>query len=80
MPVLRDQGRGALLALGQDHPLPDGNKRCAFLATVEFVERHGRTWLPAAGDPDETDRMIRAAASGQISEADFRDWIAARCG
>jgi death-on-curing protein len=23
----------------KNHPLPDGNKRCAFLATIEFVER-----------------------------------------
>lgn len=66
--------------LVKNHPLPDGNKRCAFLATVEFVERNGRTWLPAPGDPGETDEVIRAAAGGQISEADFRDWIAARCG
>ena len=64
--------------LVKNHPLPDGNKRCAFLATVEFVERNGRTWLPAPGDPDETDHVIRAAASGEMSEADFRDWIAAR--
>lgn len=66
--------------LVKNHPLPDGNKRCAFLATVEFVERNGRTWLPAPGDPDETDLVLRAVASSEISESDFREWIAARCG
>jgi death on curing protein len=66
--------------LVKNHPLPDGNKRCAFLATVEFVERNGRTWLPAGDDPRETDRMIRGVESGDISQADFREWIAARCG
>jgi death-on-curing protein len=66
--------------LVKNHPLPDGNKRCAFLATVEFVERNGRTWVPAPGDPDETDRVIRAVASGDLSEGDFRDWIAEGCG
>jgi len=66
--------------LVKNHPLPDGNKRCAFLATVEFAERNGRTWLPAPGDPEETDQVIRAVASGEMSQADFRDWIAARCG
>ena len=30
--------------------------------------------------PDETDQVIRAAASGEVSEGTFRDWIAARCG
>ncbi len=54
--------------LVKNHPLPDGNKRCAFLATVEFVERNRRTWIPAPGDPDETDRVIRAVASGDLSE------------
>ncbi len=66
--------------LVKNHPLPDGNKRCAFLATVEFVERNRRAWVPAPGDPDETDRVIRAVASGELSEGDFRDWIANRCG
>lgn len=66
--------------LVKNHPLPDGNKRCAFLATVEFVERNGRRWLGAPGDPEETDQVIRAVASGEVSQADFRDWIAARCG
>ena len=66
--------------LVKNHPLPDGNKRCGFLATVEFVERNGRTWVSASGDPDETDRVIRGIASGELSETDFRDWISARCG
>jgi death-on-curing protein len=66
--------------LVKNHPLPDGNKRCAFLATVEFVERNGRTWVPAPGDPDETDQVIRGVASSELSQADFREWIAARCG
>jgi hypothetical protein len=50
------------------------------LATVKFVNRNGRTWLPAPGDPDETDQIICAVASGAASEADLRDWMAARCG
>lgn len=66
--------------LVKNHPLPDGNKRCAFLATVEFVERNGRAWVPAPGDPDETDEVIRAVASDTLSDDDFRRWIVERCG
>ncbi len=66
--------------LVKNHPLPDGNKRRAFLATVEFVERNGRTWIPAPGGPDETDHVIRGIASGEVGESEFRDWIAQRCG
>ena len=54
--------------LVKNHPLPDGNKRSAFLATVEFVERNGRTWMHAPGDPDETDHVIRGIASGAIGD------------
>lgn len=30
--------------LARHHALPDGNKRTAFLAMVEFVERNGHEW------------------------------------
>ncbi len=66
--------------LVKNHPLPDGNKRCAFLATIEFVERNGGSWIPAPRDPDETDDMIRGIAGGEVSQVEFRDWIAQRCG
>jgi death-on-curing protein len=64
----------------KNHPLPDGNKRCAFLATVDFVERNGRTWLAAPGDPDETDTVFRAAASNAMTETEFAAWIERRIG
>ncbi len=40
------------------------------LASTGLVERNPRTWVPAPGDPDETDRVIRAVASGDLSEGD----------
>ena len=63
--------------LVKKHPLPDANKRCAFLATVEFVEHAGRTWQPAPGDPDETDQAICAVASSAVAQVEFGAWIAA---
>jgi hypothetical protein len=50
------------------------------LATVEFVGRNGRTWVPASLDPDETDHAIRGIAGDEMSEVAFRDWIAQRIG
>jgi death on curing protein len=64
--------------LVKNHPLPDGNKRCAFLATIEFVERNGRRWERAPRDPDETDQVIRAAAASEIAENEFARWISER--
>jgi death-on-curing protein len=66
--------------LVKNHPLPGGNKRCAFLATVEFVERNGRSWTGALGDPDETDRVIRGVAADELDETAFRAWIEERIG
>lgn len=67
--------------LVKNHPIA-GRKQALRVPghAVDFVERNGSTWLPAPGDPDETDQVTRAAAGGELSEADFRDWIAARCG
>lgn len=66
--------------LVKNHPLPDGNKRCAFLATEDFVERNGRTWLPAPGDPDATDQVIRAAARPHPAQRGPSDRGVGGCG
>ena len=62
----------------RNHPLPDGNKRTAFLALVEFVERNGRRWADNERDPDESVAMIEAVAAGTISEAQLGVWIRSR--
>lgn len=59
----------------RNHPLPDGNKRVAFLCLVEFVERNGRGWPKSERDPDEAVAMIEAAAAGALSEAQLAAWI-----
>lgn len=64
--------------LTRNHPLPDGNKRCAFLATVEFVRRNGLTWQRSPRDPDDTDAVIRGVAAGDTTEVELRTWIAER--
>lgn len=59
--------------LARHHCLPDGNKRTAFLALVEFVERNGHTWhVP---DEDEAVDTMLTAAAGTISERDFITWV-----
>lgn len=66
--------------LVKNHPLPDGNKRCALLSLIEFVERNGRVWLDSERDPSETVDAIEGAASGAISEVAFQQWVASRLG
>jgi death-on-curing protein len=74
--------KAAVLAghIAKNHPLPDGNKRVAFLAMVELLERNGYEWTPPPGDEDGeiTDRVIRAVAASDLSEetiAELTDWI-----
>ena len=64
----------------RNHPVPDGNKRTAFLALVEFVERNGHRWDASEGDPDESVAMIEGAAAGSLSEAQLAAWIRSRVG
>ena len=54
--------------------MPDGNKRTAFLAMVEFAERNGLTWLPF--DEDDVVETMLAVAAGSLMEPDFVEWVA----
>lgn len=63
----------------QDHPLPDGNKRTAFLCMVEFIERNGGQLELAAEDtPDLVADVLVDLAAHRISEQDFVDWVSRR--
>lgn len=64
--------------LVKNHPLPDGNKRAAFLSLLEFVMVNGRRWERHPDDPHETDAVIRGVAEGSVSKEQLRDWIAER--
>lgn len=62
----------------KNHPLPDGNKRAAFISLLEFVHRNGRTWTRSPDDPAEADAIIRGVAAGTVSEAKLERWIVVR--
>lgn len=65
--------------LVRNHPLPDGNKRTAYLSLVEFVERSGYVWLQPttdAGEEETVETMVQLA-TGQLSDAEFTEWVRA---
>jgi death-on-curing protein len=70
--------KAGLLAsrLARDHPLPDGNKRVAWLAMIEFIERNGFGF--AQPDVDEAVRTMFALAAGEMPESDFIEWLRPR--
>jgi death-on-curing protein len=71
------QKAGLLAArLAKNHPLPDGNKRAAWLAMIEFIERNGyRLEQP---DPEEAVDVLLRLASSELPEADFVEWLRPR--
>jgi death-on-curing protein len=71
------QKAGLLAArLAKNHPLPDGNKRTAWLAMIEFLERNGYQ-LEQPEPSDAVDAMLRVASS-EMAEGDFVEWLRSR--
>lgn len=61
--------------LVRNHPLPDGNKRVAYLAMLEFLARNDLQWMPPS--VEETVATIERVAAGSISERELTDWLRA---
>jgi death-on-curing protein len=71
------QKAGLLAArLAKNHPLPDGNKRAAWLAMIEFIERNGYQFEQP--EPHEAVEAMLGVASSEIAEADFVEWVRSR--
>jgi death on curing protein len=59
--------------LAKNHPLPDGNKRAAYLAMIEFLARNGRQFI--ATDVDATIDMMVKIAGSEVDPGEIEDWI-----
>jgi prophage maintenance system killer protein len=56
--------------------LPDGNKRCAFLALERFLDANGKPILDANRDTDVP--MMERIAAGGASQGEIAAWIEQR--
>jgi death on curing protein len=72
-PDLVTGARVLVTRLAKNHPLPDGNKRAAFLAMIEFLARNGQRFVAENADT-AIDMMVRIAAS-KADTAEVEDWI-----
>jgi death on curing protein len=72
-PDLVTKARVLVVHLTKNHPLPDGNKRAAFLAMIEFLARNGRQFL-ATDVSGAIDMMVKIAGS-EVDPAEIEDWI-----
>jgi len=72
-PDLIDKAAILCSRIVRNHPLPDGNKRVAYLAMVEFLARNGSSFEPPS--VDETVDAIERLASRDLSEQEFAAWL-----
>jgi death-on-curing protein len=71
-PTLVDQAAVLIAHLAQNHPLPDGNKRAAFLLTARFLDANGRRWRPQDVEIDAG--MVEGIAAGAATHDDIVAW------
>jgi death-on-curing protein len=74
-PDVIDKAAVLCVRLARNHPLPDGNKRVAYLAMLEFLARNDVEWAPPG--TDETVATIESVAAGGIPETELADWLRA---
>jgi death-on-curing protein len=67
------KARVLLVHLTKNHPLPDGNKRAAYLAMIEFLARNGRRFV--ATDVEAAIDMMVKVAGSDVEPAEVEDWI-----
>ncbi len=63
-----------IVRLAKNHPLPDGNKRVAWVAMRYFMALNGWTWS-ARPTVDEAEAAVVAVASGEWDERATADWL-----
>lgn len=74
-PSLIEKAAVLCVRIAKNHPLPDGNKRLAWMATVIFLEFNGSDLEVHEDDAVET---MLAVAAGQFDETSMTEWLRQR--
>jgi len=77
-PEAHDKAAVLVSRLARNHPLPDGNKRAAWLSLAMFIELNGGTWQPDPPEVDEAEAMMLAVAAGEVEESWIANWLRER--
>ena len=73
-PDFIDKAAVLVVRLARNHPLPDGNKRAAWIALRYFIAKNGWTWNPRP-PVDDAEATVLAIAAGELDEAATADWL-----
>lgn len=71
-PTIAEMAAAYAFGIAKAHAFIDGNKRTAFVTTFTFLRLNGFVFRP---EPAEGVRMMEELASGEVSEAQFADWL-----
>lgn len=63
-----------IVRLARNHPLPDGNKRAAWIALRLFVELNDWVWSPRPST-DDAEATVLAIASGDFDQQATAAWL-----
>ncbi len=74
-PDIYEKAAVLVCRLTWNHPLPDGNKRAAWVALVMFVDLNGGTWDPDPPVVDEAEQAMLAIAAGEVDEGWVARWL-----
>ena len=74
-PDIMDKAAVLACRIAWNHPLPDGNKRAAWVCLVMFVELNGGRWRSDPPDVDESVGAMIAVAARDVDEAWLADWL-----
>jgi death on curing protein len=73
-PDFVDKAAVLVVRLARNHPLPDGNKRAAWVSLRAFVDINGWQWQPIPS-VDDAERAMLAIAASDWNEADTAAWL-----
>jgi death on curing protein len=73
-PDFIDKAAVLVVRLAGNHPLPDGNKRAAWVSLRAFVDLNGWTWNPRP-TIDEAEQSVLAIAAGEWDELATASWL-----
>ncbi len=73
-PDFVDKAAVLLVRLAMNHPLPDGNKRAAWVSMRMFVAINDWSWDPYP-NVDDAERTVMAIASRELDEAATAAWL-----
>lgn len=76
-PDFVDKAAVLLVRLARNHPLPDGNKRAAWVSLRLFVDINNWTWEPKPSI-DDAEAAVLAVAAGDWDESATSAWLQGR--